>query len=56
MKKPSPLPTIGPPPNQFEDPVVVARKIVAGEAFVDADAIRVADAYLWLIDDGGDAA
>lgn len=34
-------------------PVVeVARAIVAGNAFADRDAVRVADAYLWLVDDG----
>lgn len=55
MKKPAPLPIIGPPPNPLEDPILLARKIVAHEAFTDADAIRVADAYLFLVDDGAAA-
>lgn len=33
---------------------VVARKILGGEAFSDADARQVADAYLWLRDDGAE--
>jgi hypothetical protein len=35
--------------------VEIARVIVAKGAFTDEDAIRVADCYLWMIDDGAEA-
>jgi hypothetical protein len=41
---------------EVKEVVEIARKIVAGGAFVDSDAVRVADCYLWLLDDGAEAA
>jgi hypothetical protein len=35
-----------------QDPVEIARTMLSGGAFTDKDAIRVADMYLWHVDDG----
>jgi hypothetical protein len=41
--------------TEVQDPVEIARLILNGGAFTDKDAVRVADAYLWLLDDGAEA-
>lgn len=51
---PPPLPVLGPPLVSTQDPVEIARAILNGDPYHDADARRLADAYLFLIDDGGD--
>jgi hypothetical protein len=41
-----------PKPEPEQSPEEIARVMVNGGAFTDKDAIRVADMYLWHVDDG----